>query len=264
MATPIEELKRHSLESLPERDLLFLVKAFADQRTDYERIRELVLGDVDIIGMFVESDRVFQTLMDQRTAVHNISPYLFFTLLLRRTFRDLEERPELLGSAVESANRRSPTIPWNEDRMRRLLGDRQLVSYLANMISAFSRSPRMFQVADGDEQLHYYLVDLVQHCQESDPVRRFWIYCHIGNYTLFLTGLFPEFIEHRYKVLGRPVDENYYIDFGKTYYGLASDHPLSRRSELDTVFTQLSSGFEIVKLFLNYMAQRYLRHAGSN
>lgn len=264
MPTPIEELTRHSLEKLPDKDILFLIRAFADKRTDYDQIQKLIVGDVDVLGMMVESDKVFQKVMDQSTAIQNISPYLFFTLLLRRSFTDLQKRPQLIEETVEEMNRRGAAVPWNLERAIKLLSDSQLTNYLANMITMFTRSPRMFQVAEGDPQLHYYLVDLIQHSQESDPVRRFWIYCHIGNYTLFLTGLFPEYIEHRHKVRGRPVDQHFYIDFGKTYYGLASDHLMARRSDLESVFIQLSSGFEIIKESLNFMARTYMRPAPVN
>ncbi|MDP6118672.1 MAG: hypothetical protein QF437_15305 [Planctomycetota bacterium] len=259
MSKPSTELTRYNLENLSEEDLLFVIKAYADRRTDHENIRELIDGDQDIIELMVESDRVFQRLMDRGTIVQSISPYFFFSLLLRRTSKDLINQPELMEEQLVEVNQQERAIPWTSERAQKLLADDCITDYLANMISVFLRSSRMFKVNESDEQSFYYLVDLIEDCQKSDPVRRFRIYCHIGNYTLFLTGLFPEFIEHRHRYRRRPVDEHFYMDFGKTYYGLASDHRLARNQELDGVFHQLSTGYEVVKTFLNFTASRYLR-----
>ncbi|MDA0837700.1 MAG: hypothetical protein O3B01_22205 [Planctomycetota bacterium] len=259
MSIPSDELTRYSLENLSEDDLLFLIKAYADRRTDHEDIRSLINGDSDIIEMMAKSDRVFQRLMDRGTIVQSISPYFFFSLLLRRTSQDLINQPELMDEQLAEVNQQDQTIPWTSERAQKLLADDSITDYLANMISMFLRSSRMFKVSGSDEQSFFYLIDLIEDCQKSDPVRRFRIYCHIGNYTLFLTGLFPEFIEHRFRYRRRPVDEHFYMDFGKTYYGLAGDHRLARSQELDGVFHQLSAGYEVVKTFLNFTASRYLR-----
>jgi len=259
MISPLDELTEGRLENLDDRDLLFLIKSYADQRTDHDNIKRLVKGDADIVGLMVESDRVFQKLMDRSTAIQSISPYFFFTLLLRRAARELKRRPGLIEAAVDAANCQGDAVPWTLERAEGMLAERGMTNYLANMIATFIRSSRLFKVSMQDEQSDHYLVDLIEDSQQSDSARRFWIYCHIGNYTLFLTGLFPEFIHHRYTYRRRPVDEHFYIDFGKTYYGLASDHQIARRTELDSVFVQLSSGFEIVKQFLNYVTKRYLR-----
>lgn len=264
MQNPANQITPNSIERLPDRDLLFLIQAYADKRTDHENIRGLIGGDVDIIEMMVESDRVFQKVMDQSTVVQNISPFFFFTLLLRRSARDLRTKSEFLEDTLEELNQKETAFPWNPGRVEKLFGDRELANYLANMISIFTRSSRMFQVSDNDEATYHYIVDLIQDSQHSDPARQFRIYCHIGNYTLFLTGLFPEFIEHQHKIRRRPMDERFYIDFGRTYYGLASDHQMARNAELDAVFSKLSLGFVACKRLLNYMTQHYLRPAHVN
>ena len=258
------ELTQYSLERLADKDLLFLIQSYANKRNDHEHVRDLIENDADIIGMMVESDRVFEKLMDQSTAVHNISPFFFFTLLLRRSTIELQKRPDQLEEALDELNRRKPVIPWGRERAIKLLRDATMAEYLANMISVFTCSSRMFKVQDGDSESYYYLFDLIETLQKSDPVRQYKIYCHIGNYSLFLTGLFPEFVEHQYRYRRQLVDDHFYVGFGKTYYGLASDHHMARYNELATVFSRLSTGFEIFKHLLNYMAFRYLRPSQVN
>lgn len=260
MSSPIDELTRHRLENLSDEDLMFLVKAFANKRNDHDHIKELVAGDSDIIEQMVNSDRVFRKVMDKRTTILSISPFFFFTLLIRRAFRDLRSESHLLDETIDVANRYAESAPWNPERARRLLNDSGLVNYLANMITTFSETSRVFKVVAEDEKSFFYIVDLIQESLTSDRERQFWIYCHIGNYSLFLTGLFPEFIVHRFRYKRRPVDESFYIGYGKTYYALAGGHELAQRRELDALFAQLSTGFEVIKQSLNYMKQHYLRN----
>ncbi|MDP7250474.1 MAG: hypothetical protein QGF00_12790, partial [Planctomycetota bacterium] len=169
MSKPSTELTRYNLENLSEEDLLFVIKAYADRRTDHENIRELIDGDQDIIELMVESDRVFQRLMDRGTIVQSISPYFFFSLLLRRTSKDLINQPELMEEQLVEVNQQERAIPWTSERAQKLLADDCITDYLANMISVFLRSSRMFKVNESDEQSFYYLVDLIEDCQKSDP-----------------------------------------------------------------------------------------------
>ena len=90
---------------------------------------------------------------------------------------------------------------------------------------------------------HQYIVDMITDSLHSDNIEKFYIYCHIGNYTLFLTGMIPEYIKYRYEYKRRPVNKHYYVGFGKTYYGLASEHTNARRNRLTGTLSQLSEGF---------------------
>jgi hypothetical protein len=99
---------------------------------------------------------------------------------------------------------------------------------------------------------------MIQEAQSVDSRRQFLIYSHIGNYSLFLTGIFPQYIEYRYKYKSRPVNMQFYVDFGKTYYELASEHTLAREYELNEVFLRLSMMFEVYKNALNHLSKEYL------
>ena len=84
-----------------------------------------------------------------------------------------------------------------------------------------------------------YLAQRVPH-----PVQ---IRAHIGNYSLFLTGIFPERIRVRAERRGFP-DLKYFEAMGRSQYGAASDHRLAQRYELSEIFSTLSDRFEATRL----------------
>ena len=70
--------------------------------------------------------------------------------------------------------------------------------------------------------------------------------------------MIPEYIKYRYEYKRRPVDKQYYVGFGKAYYGLASEHTNARRNRLTGTLSQLSEGFEVVAQVLSFMNKEYL------
>ena len=92
----------------------------------------------------------------------------------------------------------------------------------------------------------------------SDYTDKFYIHCHIGDYTLFLTGMVPECVEYKYGHRRRPIDRHYYVDFGKTYYALASEHSEARENGLSGTLSKISESFEAITRILHYMNRKYL------
>ena len=80
---------------------------------------------------------------------------------------------------------------------------------------------------------------------------------HIGNTSLFLSGIFPERIRHRAQSRGFP-DPHYYEALGRTQYRVAGDHRLAPRFRLDHIFQFLSAHFEQIRLALNDLSDRLL------
>lgn len=252
-----QNLQKDSLKNLSDKDLLFLIESFATKRNDYENIANLVRGDEDIISQMIDSDRVFSQVMDGREEFLEISPYFLFSLLLRKTFREKRENQGFIDKTIESLNSTEPVIPWNEKRLLDLLDDIHVSNYIANMLAQFTRSSRLFKIRESDKESCHYIVDMIEDSMQSDNNMKFYIYCHIGDYTLFLTGMIPEYIEYRFEHKRRPVDRNYYVNFGKAYYGLASETADARKNRLSDTLSQLSEGFEVVADILHFMNNEY-------
>jgi hypothetical protein len=217
------------LSQLAERDLKFILENFPRPVANYEEVGRLIHHLPNTLESLLNSEYLFDRIIDQGRLVLDISPFLLFSVLLRRSLRG-----------------------------QRTSGDRKIINYIANLLSVFVRADRVHHIEPYDEEVYEYLFELVQEGQEVDSRRQFLTYSHIGNYALFITGLFPEWIGHRFHYQRRPVDVQYYIDFGSTYYHLASNHPLAREFGLDQVFLHLSLMFDSYRKTLNYLARQYL------
>lgn len=223
------EFRRYSSSFLPDRDLLFLVENLPSEGKSYEEISKIIWDIPNRVESLLDSEEIFQKIRDKSKAILEISPFLFFSVFVRRSFRDHQIR-----------------------------GDKDVVNYISNLLSLFVSKDRVYKVDRDDMHMHHYLVDMIQEARLADPRRQFLIYSHIGNYTLFLTGIFPDHVEYRNRYKKRPVDIQYYIDYGKTYYEMASSHSLARTFHLNETFLKLSIMFEVYRSALNHMSKQYL------
>jgi hypothetical protein len=135
------------------------------------------------------------------------------------------------------------------------IDDRDLADYLAAMLLDFGRRDRAWRVDWNDDQRHRYLVDILMDLEASDGPRRFKVMVHLGNYALWLAGLFPDYIAARHLRKGGP-DLGYYDALGSRGFGLASDHALADEFGLDRVFRSAAERFPSVRTALNTVSER--------
>jgi hypothetical protein len=82
--------------------------------------------------------------------------------------------------------------------------DRELADYLAAMLLDFGQRDRAWRVDWNDDQRHRYLVDILADLEATDGPRRFKVMVHLGNYALFLSGVFRDFIVLRHRCNSGP------------------------------------------------------------
>ena len=133
--------------------------------------------------------------------------------------------------------------------------DRSVADYVAEVLAEFARAERARCVVPGQADPMEYFFEMLSALEKADERARFFIRAHIGNFSLFLSGVFPDRIRFRAEVRGAP-DLKYYDALGRTQYGVASDHRLAQRYELATIFNTLSERFETTRLALNDIAER--------
>jgi hypothetical protein len=90
----------------------------------------------------------------------------------------------------------------------------------------------------------------------ATPEQAFLLRAHIGNYSLFISGIFHENAQRR-SLRGGP-DIEFYEQVGRTNYQLVASHAVARRCELDDVFEGLADRFRDVRLALNRLSDRLL------
>ena len=103
-----------------------------------------------------------------------------------------------------------------------------------------------------------------------EPGNRYEWYTRIGDTCLFLSGLFPEFIEaqHRYPMSRQPrprtrgaicSSREDYEGQGRAFYRLASEQQDARDLEMADVLQTLSDSFILAEKPLAFLSERYLR-----
>ena len=79
---------------------------------------------------------------------------------------------------------------------------------------------------------------------------------HVGNYSLFVSGIFHENTQKR-SLRGGP-DVRFYEQVVRANYQLVSAHATARRCELNDVFEELADRFRDVRLALNRLSEQLL------
>ncbi len=143
------------------------------------------------------------------------------------------------------------------------LDDRALCDYLASLLDEFTRTaalqpPVPGAGADATAQRGVvYLSDMLNALREANPVQAFFLRARLGDYTLFLTGMFPGNIERRRSRRGAP-GCSFYEEMGRASYRAAAGHEVARHRGLTGVFNGLAEQFHEVRLALNQLAERLL------
>ncbi len=137
------------------------------------------------------------------------------------------------------------------------IDDRELADYLSALLLAFGQRDRAWRIDWNDDQRHRYLVDILADLAASGGERRFRVMVHLGNYSLWLAGLFPDYIAARHLRKGGP-DVTYYDTLGRRGFGMASDHALAGESGLGAVLRTVAERFPSVRGALNGVSDRLL------
>jgi len=135
------------------------------------------------------------------------------------------------------------------------LEDRDVADYLAALLLAFGQRDRAWRVDWNDDQRHSYLVDIVADLEATEGDRRFKVMAHLGNYALWLSGVFPDYIAARRVRKGGP-DVGYYEAIGRRGFSMASDHGLADRLGLEGIFRTTSERFRTARSALNAVSDR--------
>lgn len=125
--------------------------------------------------------------------------------------------------------------------------DRELSDYLAALLLEFGDHERYARIGKYDDQSYRYLVDLVGDLAELDSggERAFLMRVHLGNYALWLAGLFPARVAAQL---------SYYERLGESGYRLAADHTLARRFGVDGIYRAAADRFPALRTAFNRLS----------
>src|SRR6516162_6757297 len=205
-------------------DFDFIVRTLARSQTDQVSLVDL-LSDVEIRDSILDHPRLVDAILNHCGHLR-ISSQFYFYVLARHVLQQ--------GG----------------------IADRKLCDYVASLLETFSHASRL-QMSDETHHLaEQYISDMLIALTRATPEQAFLLRAHVGNYSLFISGIFHENTQRR-SLRGAP-DIGFYENIGRRNYHLLSSHATARRCELDDVYAELADRFRDVRLALNQLADRLL------
>ena len=124
------------------------------------------------------------------------------------------------------------------------VADPPLVDYITDLLLRFIRMESVFQLRNAEGKRLHEVAELMHEAQTRTGEARRMVYRHIGDFTLFWAGVYPE-------ALGRLQGRNTkdclldYCNQGKRSYLLASSISSESNAEENAVLERLSYEFEL-------------------
>lgn len=145
------------------------------------------------------------------------------------------------------------------------LHDDAAAAYLADLLTRFARTEQLFPKGITGQRLEC-VVDLLLEAQalwqdsSFTPEREVSVRRHIGDYTLFMLGVFRERVE-------RMASTGYYVSQGRRAYRFVSEHDRASTRPVQpaggSLFGRLADRFEGYARVLDYARQVHFRSAPS-
>jgi hypothetical protein len=162
----------------------------------------------------------------ERTAPDKLKP--FFLQLIRRSFDQLH------------------------------MGDDEIADYVATLLADFSHSDQWLMLRDAQGKKLHSVVEMTVSAMEPDGHNRVVgeraVRKYVGDYTLFMSGLFRAFVQKRGFL-------DYYLQEGKRSYEAVSKLDVSLYRPGFLLFEELSRGFETYAHALDYMCKCFFATA---
>ncbi len=129
------------------------------------------------------------------------------------------------------------------------LSDNQVVLYVSQMLLDFMHTDNLYPYVDDSGNQICYITDMISMAEKSDLREKQEIYRYVGDYVLFILGVFPESLE-------RPRRSNsatFWASQGRRSYIAASE--LHRQPETTYLYRKMADQFERCVLGLNWFKE---------
>jgi hypothetical protein len=173
----------------------------------------------------------------------------------------LLDDPRLLSALVANSQGAHASLPlFTYVLVRHALRDtgekeRGIADFVTSILLHFGERDRANKIRQFDDQTYDTLASLIAEAESGDPTRAFLVRAHLGNYALWMAGLFPDHIESRRHRRGGP-DLEYFDEMGKRGYQLAANHQLAAEHGLTGLFESVADRFGRLRVALNRVSDR--------
>lgn len=204
-------------------DVAFVLSVLGAKLGDAECLIRL-LADEDTRDQILDDPALLHALLE-RGGCLRVSSHFYFYVLVRNVF------------------------------LRADIRDRAVADYVAEVLAEFASTERSRCVMPGQQNPLEYFFEMLAALQTADDRTSFQLRLHIGNRSLFLSGVFPERIQARAERKGFP-GISYFESLGRAQFRVAGEHRLARRYELSAILHTLSERFETTRRALNDISDR--------
>jgi hypothetical protein len=217
-------IRANCRERFTAADFDFIVRTLARSRGDHVSLVDL-LSDSETRDSILDHPRLVDAILSNPAQLRISSQFYFYVLA-----RHVLQQAGIL--------------------------DRKLCDYIASLLEAFSRMNVLRAPHATGDSLQQYISDMLIALQRVTPEQAFLLRAHVGNYSLFVSGILHENTQRR-SLRGAP-DLKFYEQVGRTNFQLVASHATARRCELNDVFAELADRFREVRVALNRLSDQLL------
>ena len=185
-----------------------------------------LLEDADDLDRLLDQPRLFRAVLDLPNCLA-VSLHFYFYVLVRHAL------------------------------LRESIRDRDVADYVAEVLAEFSQLQRLSSPKPDGEGSFDYLHEMMEALERMESNDRFAMQCHIGNFALFQSGIFPGRVRSRVERRAAP-GLRFYEELGSAHFRMAGGHWLARRMDLVSVYATLGEAFHVTRLALNHLSEKLL------
>ncbi len=178
----------------------------------------------DSVDSLLDSPVLYRELLNQKNCL-SISMHLYFYVLVRHAL------------------------------CREEIANRELADYIAEVLAEYALIARLRNQTKNEFSPLDYLFEMILEMDKLPEMERFSMASHIGNYALFLSGLYPNRLLHQSERRGAPGFQ-YYEEIGSAYFKMAEQHSLARKFDLVSIYHCLGEDFHTTRLALNEISEK--------
>ncbi len=142
--------------------------------------------------------------------------------------------------------------------------DCNVSDYVSKLLVDFTHVDRLYRIRNAQGERAAAVADLLYESEVTHEAKSFEqerdVHRHIGDFTLFMAGLFPEYLK-RIKTAGLIYHKDFLVDYvktGKRSYRLVAEciqgsPPSDKRGPAPLLFLKLSEHFELCVVGLGYI-----------
>ena len=190
-------------------DFQFIVRTLARSPNDQVSLVDL-LSDVETRDAVLDHPRLVEAILSHAGHL-SISSSFYFYVLARHVLKRAD------------------------------ITDRKLSRLRRFAARDFSRANGLRPPHTEEDSGHQYLSDMLIALTRATAAQSFLLRAHVGNYSLFVSGIFHENAQRRSR-RGAP-DLEFYEKIGRTNFQLVASHSTARRCELNDVFEGAGGSF---------------------